>query len=592
MTGFIPNDKILEIKNTADLVDVVSEVVLLKKTGKNYLGLCPFHSEKTPSFTVSPEKQIFYCFGCGVGGTVFSFLMKQEGISFPDAARSLARQYGIDIPITHLSSEQKRLITERENLLSINKEAMAFFRQTLLKSSEGKRAMAYLRSRRMTQKTIDDFHIGYAPLEWERLVNHFSKKKISAHLVEKTGLILSKKNRGGYYDRFRNRIVFPIFNLNQQVIGFGGRVLDDALPKYLNSPETPVFNKSRSLYGINRAKKRCRESDTVFIVEGYFDLLALHQHGIENTVATLGTGLTKEHIRLLKGFVSKFYLVYDSDDSGIKAAQRVIEIFRAEEVDARIVVLPAGHDPDSYLFNSGPEAFLDVVSRALGIIPFLIESAVKKHGLTVEGKIRIISDLKGPLALINDRIARSLYIQKISERIGVDETAVLEKVRETSSKKTTISNQIYHFDKTGVKKRAHKGIENKLERKIIEMMLQFPDAIAEVTRRNLLKHFEDETLKSIGELIVGYRGPFNRFVSDMITSIDNEDKKRIINSLAIGEDLWENEGCNKLMNQFESIKHRRENTLLQKIKTAEMRDDKEQLLVLLKEKQDQARKSG
>ncbi len=592
MTGFIPNDKILEIKNTADLVDVVSEVVLLKKTGKNYLGLCPFHSEKTPSFTVSPEKQIFYCFGCGVGGTVFSFLMKQEGISFPDAARSLARQYGIDIPITHLSSEQKRLITERENLLSINKEAMAFFRQTLLKSSEGKRAMAYLRSRRMTQKTIDDFHIGYAPLEWERLVNHFSKKKISAHLVEKTGLILSKKNRGGYYDRFRNRIVFPIFNLNQQVIGFGGRVLDDALPKYLNSPETHVFNKSRSLYGINRAKKRCRESDTVFIVEGYFDLLALHQHGIENTVATLGTGLTKEHIRLLKGFVSKFYLVYDSDDSGIKAAQRVIEIFRAEEVDARIVVLPAGHDPDSYLFNSGPEAFLDVVSRALGIIPFLIESAVKKHGLTVEGKIRIISDLKGPLALINDRIARSLYIQKISERIGVDETAVLEKVRETSSKKTTISNQIYHFDKTGVKKRAHKGIENKLERKIIEMMLQFPDAIAEVTRRNLLKHFEDETLKSIGELIVGYRGPFNRFVSDMITSIDNEDKKRIINSLAIGEDLWENEGCNKLMNQFESIKHRRENTLLQKIKTAEMRDDKEQLLALLKEKQDQARKSG
>lgn len=592
MTSFIPNDKISEIKNSADLVDVVSEVVLLKKTGKNYLGLCPFHSEKTPSFTVSPEKQIFYCFGCGAGGTVFSFLMKQEGISFPDAARSLARKYGIEIPITHLSSEQKRLITERENLLSVNKEAMTFFCQTLLKSSEGKSAKAYLLSRRLTQKTIDDFHIGYAPLGWEHLVNHFSKKKMPANLVEKTGLILLKRSRGGYYDRFRNRVVFPIFNLNQQVIGFGGRVLDDALPKYLNSPETPVFNKSRSLYGLNRAKKRCRESDTVFIVEGYFDLLALHQHGIENTVATLGTGLTKEHIRLLKGFVSKFYLVYDSDDSGIKAAQRVIEIFRAEEVDARIVVLPAGHDPDSYLFNSGSEAFMDVVSKALGIIPFLIESAVKKHGLSVEGKIRIISDLKGPLALINDRIARSLYIQKISERIGVDEAAVLEKVRETSSRKTTISNQIYHFDKTGVKKKAPKEMGSKLERKIIEMMLQFPDAIPEVTRRNLLKHFEDEMLKSIGEMIVGYSGPFNQFVSDMITSIDNEEKKRTINSLAIGEDLWEKEGCHKLMNQFESIKHRRENTLLLKIKAAEMRDDKEELLALLKEKQNQARKSG
>jgi len=592
LTSFIPNDKISEIKNNADLVDIVSEVVLLKKTGKNYLGLCPFHSEKTPSFTVSPEKQIFHCFGCSEGGNVFSFLMKQEGISFPDAARSLARKYGIEIPITNLSSEQKRLNTERENLLGVNKAASAFFRQTLLKSSEGKSAKAYLLSRRLTKKTIDDFHIGYAPLGWERLVNHFSQKKIPANLVEKTGLIISKRSRGGYYDRFRNRIVFPIFNLNQQVIGFGGRVLDDALPKYLNSPETPVFNKSRSLYGLNRAKKRCRESDTVFIVEGYFDLLALHQHGIENTVATLGTGLTKEHIRLLKGFVSKFYLVYDSDDSGIKAAHRVIEIFRTEEVDARIVVLPAGHDPDSYLFNSGSEAFTDVVSKALGIITFLIESAVKKHGLSVEGKIRIISDLKGPLALINDRIARSLYIQKVSERIGVDEAAVLEKVRETSSRKTTISNQIYHFDKTGAKKKAPKEMGSKLERKIIEMMLQFPNAIPEVTSRNLLKHFEDETLKSIGEMIVGYSGPFNQFVSDMITSIDNEEKKRIIISLAIGEDLWEKEGCHRLMNQFESIKHRRENTLLLKIKAAEMRDDPEQLLALLKEKQNQARKSG
>ncbi|MFQ5485063.1 MAG: DNA primase, partial [Desulfobacterales bacterium] len=586
MKGFIPNDKISEIKNTADLVDVVSEVVLLKKTGKNYLGLCPFHSEKTPSFTVSPEKQIFYCFGCGVGGNVFSFLMKQEGISFPDAARSLARKYGIEIPITHLSSEQKRLITERENLLSINKEAMAFFRQTLLKGGEGKSATEYLRSRRLTQKTIDEFYIGYAPLGWERLAHHFSKKKIPRRLVEKTGLILSKRSGDGYYDRFRNRIVFPIFNLNSQVIGFGGRVLDDALPKYLNSPETPIFNKSRSLYGMNRAKKRCREKNAVFIVEGYFDLLALHQHGIENTVATLGTGLTREHIRLLKGFVSKFYLVYDSDDSGIKAAQRVIEIFRAEEVDARIVVLPADHDPDSYLFKFGSEAFLNIVSKSLGIIPFLIESAVKKHGFSVEGKIRILSDLKRPLSLIKDRIARSLYIQKISERIGVDEEAILEKVRETSSRKIKISNRIFHFDNTGVKKRAHKDIENKLERKIIEMMLQFPDAIAEVKRRNLLKHFENDTLKSIGEMIVGYRGPFNRFVSDMITSMDNEEKKQIVNSLAIGEDLWEKEGCHKLMNQFESIKNRRENTLLQKIKTAEMHDDKEQLLALLKEKQD------
>ena len=299
MAIFIPEDKISEIKNAADIVDVVSESVLLKKAGKNFIGLCPFHSEKTPSFTVSSDKQIFHCFGCGTGGNVFSFMMKQEGLSFPEAARHLAKRYGVDIPDRPLSPEQKKKISEREKLLDINRRAGGFYHQALLDSRYGKQARSYLSTRGISQKTIDDFKLGYARDGWDHLLGFFSINRVSPILLEKSGLIVPRKNKSGHYDRFRNRIIFPIFNVNTQIVGFGGRVLDDSLPKYLNSPETTLYNKSRSLYGIHRAKDKCRATGTVYIVEGYLDLLALHQHGIENSVATLGTALTADHVKLL-----------------------------------------------------------------------------------------------------------------------------------------------------------------------------------------------------------------------------------------------------------------------------------------------------
>jgi len=344
---YIPEEKINDIKNSADIVDIISEVVVLKKSGKNFLGLCPFHSEKTPSFTVSPDKQIFYCFGCNAGGNVFSFLMKQHGLSFPEAARMLARRYGIDIPVRTMSLEQKRRISERESVLAINRQAMDFFRCALIENASGKKAMEYLLKRGISR---DDFKLGYAPEGWDNLAIYFSKNKQSDRLVEKSGLIIPRKGKSGFYDRFRSRIIFPIFDVSMQVIGFGGRVMDDSLPKYLNSPETPVYNKSRSLYGLHMAKGKCRETRTVFIVEGYFELLALHQHGIQNSVATLGTSLTPEHVQILRGFIGKsgrVVLVYDSDIAGIKDAQRSIEVYDKGYVDASILVLHDGYEPDS-----------------------------------------------------------------------------------------------------------------------------------------------------------------------------------------------------------------------------------------------------
>ncbi|MDL1968123.1 MAG: DNA primase [Deltaproteobacteria bacterium] len=602
MAVFIPKDKISEIKNSVDIVDIISDIVLLKKVGRNYVGLCPFHAEKTPSFTVSPEKQIFYCFGCGTGGNAFNFLMNHDGLSFFETAKMLADRYGIEIPAQTMSPEQKRRISERESLLAANKQAMYFFKHSLLSDAEGKIALEYLKKRGIGEDTITIFNIGFAPAGWDNIINYFSKKNISHELVEKSGLIIKRKSKNGYYDRFRNRIMFPIFDVSKQVLGFGGRVMDDSLPKYLNSPETYVYNKSRSLYGSHIAKESCRASETVYIVEGYFDVLALHQHGIPNSVATLGTSLTQEHVQILRGFVGKngrFVLVYDSDAAGIKAAERSIKVFDKGYVSAQILVLSEGYDPDSYLFEFGYNSFMNAASKAKSIILFLIESAVNKYGLSVEGKIRIISDLKQPLANINDSVERSLYIKELAEIIGIDEAAVMEKVRIVSGNKSIKSNKKLS-DKMRDKNFTLKG--DRLERQIIAMMLQFPEILSEIILRNILNQFEDESLKLIGQLVlkqgehkdvrdelhaVSTRG--NIFVSDIINSIDDREKRSIVASLSIGEDQWSREGCLKLLAQFESIRNRQKKTLLKKIRAAEESNDYELLLELLKKKQIQVR---
>jgi len=617
---FIPEEKISEIKNAADIVDIVSESVLLKKAGKNYIGLCPFHSEKTPSFTVSPDKQIFHCFGCGTGGNVFSFLMKQEGLSFPEAARHLAKRYGVDVPDRPLSPEQKKKISERESLLDINRRAGGFYHQALKNSTAGQKARSYLSKRGISQKIIDDFKLGYAQDGWDHLLRFFTENRISSGLLEKSGLIIARKNKSGHYDRFRNRVIFPIFDVNMQVIGFGGRVLDDALPKYLNSPETVLYNKSRSLYGIHRAKDRCRATGTVFIVEGYLDLLALHQHGIENSVATLGTALTADHVKLLTRYARRMILVYDSDEAGIRSAQRCIATFWKEHVDFRredvfsedkadthILVLPAGHDPDSYIFEYGPESFLEAASGSPGIITFLIDCAVRQHGLTTEGKIRIMSELQQPLAAINDPIAQAIYIQQLAERIGIAESAVLERIRTVAARKPGAKTFAVQKDapsgtlpKTGqaasvagAKGSPEVNIAIRFERQIITMMLQFPDILPEINRLNVLKYFENDDLESIGNMILKFNPTTADQVSELISRIENEAQQILIASLAMEDESWNKKGCLRLLGKFvETRRKLRNNGLLEEqIKAAEKRNDHSLLLTLLNKKQKMAERS-
>jgi DNA primase len=601
LAGFIPEDKISEIQNSVDIVDIISEVVLLKQTGRNYTGLCPFHSEKSPSFSVSREKQIFYCFGCGAGGNVFSFLMKQESLSFVEAVKKLSVRAGIELPDQEMSPEMKKRINEKEQLYTINKYALAFFQKCLLGSS-GLRAVQYMEARGIKKEIIDFFQIGFAPRGWDNLVQFFSKMNIRLDTVEKAGLIAARPSGKGFYDRFRERIMFPIFNTRKQVVGFGGRVMDDSLPKYLNTPETPIFNKSRNLYGLCQTRDACREASEAFVVEGYFDLIALYQHGIENVAATLGTALTSDHVRILRGFVKKAILVFDSDDAGAKAAVRSISLFRQENVEARVLVLPKGDDPDSFVFRLGAEAFYAAADQALGIVPFLIESAIEKHGLSMEGKLLVVSEMKGPLSAINDPVARSIYIKELSERINVDQNAVLEIIRKESFKSQKCNpyskgpsrgftaNPVSREEQSSAKTPV--GAAHRAESKIISMMLQCPEMIPEIVSYDVLELFEDENLKSLGKAILFHgqsTGSNHIDPADLLPFLETKFQRSLVASLAMDdEDCWnESQGRKRqLIFQFmEYAKGRKEKKIIEKIRAAEANNDMELLAKLLSKQQ-------
>ncbi len=595
MAAYIPDEKITAIKNASDIVDIVSETVSLRRAGQNLLGLCPFHAEKTPSFTVSPDKQIFYCFGCGAGGNVFSFLMKHSGLTFPEVARSLAGRYGIDLPTRNLSPHEKKKLTERETILTLNGNAVSYFRDCLLSEERGKLAMGYLLKRGMTRKTIDAFKLGFAPDGWDHLVRHFRSSRKPVENALQAGLIVSRKKGEGHYDRFRNRIIFPIFNGQNQPVGFGGRVMDDALPKYLNSPETPVYNKSRSLYGLDRARRKCRETQAVYVVEGYFDLLSMHQFGIENTVATLGTSLTADHVQILKGFVGeggKASLVYDSDQAGIKAAQRSVAVFQKGLLEARIMVLPTGHDPDSFLMAHGPDDFYKLAEQSMGMIPFMVESAVEKHGLSIDGKVRIVNDLKPAILAIGDPVARSLRVKHLAERIGVDETVLLQKIKRTaqpSAKAAWLNGRLGKVN--APEPPPVRGKTYRLEKQVVAMMLQFPEMIADIKRRRLMDHFTDPLLAEIGCGILDHFTNLDSDIAGLVSRWDDPQKKTLVARLSLTDEHWDRDGCMNLMSQFESSIRRRDKTLLKRIEAAEKSGDAHLLATLLREKQQQARKT-
>lgn len=421
----IPKEKIEEVRERVSIVQVINEYVPLTKRGHNHVGLCPFHSEKSPSFTVNEEKKIFYCFGCNATGNVITFLMKKDGLAFPEAVRALASRYGITI------NESKRdAPDEREQIYSALKAASEYF-SGMLRASAGDPAKEYLKGRGLTGELAKRFHIGFAPNKWDGLFTFLKKKGIGVDAACKAGLLVKKDKGPGYYDRFRNRVIFPITDVRGRIIGFGGRALDEkSLPKYLNSPESPVFKKGETLFGLAQAKEAVSKEGYVLVVEGYFDLVALHRHGFLNSVATMGTALTTDHIRTLKGYTSSIYALFDSDEAGKNAALRGLNLFLNEDISCRAVLLNQGKDPDEFLQLAGPDALREAIVDAPTLMEFYLGSLRAKLNMSApEGKKKYFEDALSYLSKIGNLAERGHYATIVASTLGIGVDSVYDAIK-------------------------------------------------------------------------------------------------------------------------------------------------------------------
>lgn len=409
------DDIIEEVRMKNDIVDVISQYVKLTRKGNSYFGLCPFHNEKTPSFSVTPSKQMYYCFGCGAGGNVFTFVMEYENFTFGEALKYLADRAGVELPKIEYSKEAKAKAEKKAQLLEINKQAAQYFYYQLRREN-GRNAHKYLTGRGLSEETIRKFGLGYSDKYSDDLYKFLKSKNYSDELLRESGLF-NIDERHGMYDKFWNRVIFPIMDVNNRVIGFGGRVMGDGKPKYLNSPETKIFDKSRNLYGLNIA--RTTRKSYLILCEGYMDVIAMHQAGFTNAVASLGTALTSGHASLLKRYTQEVLLLYDSDEAGVKAALRGIPILREAGVNSRVVSLKPYKDPDEFIRKEGPEAFEERLNRAMDSFMFRIHTAEDEFPMSEpQGQNRFFQQCAQMLLELGDGLERNLYIEAIVKEYG------------------------------------------------------------------------------------------------------------------------------------------------------------------------------
>jgi DNA primase len=417
-----------EVKKAADIVEIIGQYVQLKKRGQNYIGLCPFHSERSPSFTVNQDKQIYHCFGCSRGGDVFTFWMEYHNLTFSQSLQDLAARYNIELPRYGDPAVERREAELKELLFKANSLAADYFHTMLVAGSGGKPGREYFSRRGISQETISRFRLGYAVNRWDGLAKYLRSKDMSPDLGGKAGLLVPKKD-GDYYDHFRNRIIFPIFNISHQIIGFGGRALNDSLPKYINTPETPIYHKGESLYGIDSAFKDIRRLGLAIIVEGYLDMLALSQHGVSNVVAILGTAFTSSQIRRLKGYTKEVVVIFDPDDAGREAALKSFPLLLNEGVSARVVVLPQGEDPDSFVIQYGSDEFREFLKGAIPIFDFYLDQALAHMNDGVEGQLKLLSEVLPIFMELESGATRSMYVHRFSEKSGINEAIVWDELR-------------------------------------------------------------------------------------------------------------------------------------------------------------------
>lgn len=519
----IPDNIIDQIQDKTDIVEVISRYIPLKKAGRSYKGLCPFHHEKTPSFIVSPDKQIYHCFGCGAGGNAFSFLMKHENIEFPEAVETLAQKAGVVIP--RGAGQRQELSSLAAQLYKINEMAAQFFQTCLVNDASAKE---YLSSRGIGEEAIKSFRIGYAPDSWESLLNFFKKKGINESTLEKSGLVIPN-DKGSYYDRFRKRITFPIIDLKDRIMGFGGRILDTSLPKYINSPETCVYSKGKNLYGLNLSKEHIKKTGYVLIVEGYLDFIIPYQAGVKNLVATLGTALAIDQVKLLKRFTTTAIMLYDPDEAGEMASMRNLDTFISEAVNVYIAELPKGYDPDSFIRKFGYEDFTKLIKSSKNLFDYKFgKLASTFDAKTAHGKARIASEMLPTISRIDNAVLKSNLIKKLAEKLSVDEESI-----RTELKKVKPDYSERKFFMGAVETAVH---DSKLaEKMILALLLEGGGYVDKLKERLSLDELKDSTIRDVVKIIFDLRKDNKEITAArLISHLENNNEGANMVSEAVG----------------------------------------------------------
>jgi len=539
-----------KVKQQADIVRVVGEYVRLKKTGKDFSGLCPFHQEKTPSFTVSPIKQIFYCFGCGKGGDVYNFVMDMEKCEFPDAVKVVAEKCGIALPRQReRSPEERKESQQRSVLVEMHREAQAFFVKQLEGTPEGKAARAYLEDRRLEKDTIARFGIGYAPSGGDTLLRFFKQKYPEKLLVE-SGLLSRDQNGGRLFDRFRRRITFPISNESGKIVAFGARALGDDMPKYLNSPETPIYSKSNLLYHLDRAKEGIRRDDFVILVEGYMDAIAVARAGISNVVASCGTSLAETQIKLLGRFTKRVVVNYDPDAAGQSATERSLSLFLERDFEVRVLALPPigdkKADPDLFIRERGKDEYLKLLKEAPPYVDYLIARARHMDLTTGEGKLRAVNFLLPYVQKIPNRILRSEWATRIAQQLRLDEPVLRAALSKAATeRRSEVKTQ------PELVGRAAKPVERRLIRMLAE---------AEGFRLELAQHLQNarlyhglETEKIFAALVIASLSGQPVQATELAGVLEERDRRLLFEILfeEANEPTWE-----EAMSCIEALQHR------------------------------------
>ncbi len=473
-----------ELRNQADILRIVGDYVSLKKKGASYWACCPFHNEKTPSFSVNPAKQFFKCFGCGKAGDVFTFVMEIEGCPFPEAVKTVAEKSGIQVPRVEDSKEYEERDRLRAEILQINQWATEFFEENLMQTPEGRGACGYLEKRGISDETRKTFRLGYAPNSWDACSEYLKSRGASRSQIEQSGLVTIKENRSGFYDRFRGRLMFPICDTQGRVVAFGGRTLGDGEPKYLNSPETIVYTKGEHLFGLNNSRDAIRRRGYAVLVEGYLDYLIPWQAGVTNLVASLGTALTDNQVRLLGRYARRIVVNFDPDSAGVAATKRSLELLVAQGFRVNVLSLPDNLDPDEYIRAHGPQSYLKVLKSSQPFLDYIVEEALKSHDQKrPQGKVETINAILPYLRLVKDRIERAEQFELIADRLKIDSNLIREEFKKAANtRQETVSERVM-TSMIAVKP---------AEKKLLECMLNHANV-----RRNMLAEITDEDLDGL-----------------------------------------------------------------------------------------------